>query len=119
MFGIVWYMFWLLHAYESPAAHPTITNEERIYIETSIGEGASASASVSKKGFSGLICELFTQDQRMTGCILSAAEEQQNYLLLMFRGFSFHENYRVRLMNLDRTSSTTGKTHRAVSALSL
>ncbi|XP_074428765.1 vesicular glutamate transporter 3 isoform X2 [Larus michahellis] len=47
MFGIVWYMFWLLHAYESPAAHPTITNEERIYIETSIGEGASlASASV-------------------------------------------------------------------------
>lgn len=54
MFGIVWYMFWLLHAYESPAAHPTITNEERIYIETSIGEGASlASASVSRKGFSG------------------------------------------------------------------
>jgi len=54
MFGILWYMFWLLHAYESPAAHPTITNEERIYIETSIGEGASrASASVSKKGFSG------------------------------------------------------------------
>ncbi|XP_074913897.1 vesicular glutamate transporter 3 isoform X2 [Buteo buteo] len=47
MFGIVWYMFWLLHAYESPAAHPTITNEEKIYIETSIGEGASlASASV-------------------------------------------------------------------------
>ncbi|XP_051639940.1 vesicular glutamate transporter 3 isoform X2 [Manacus candei] len=47
MFGVVWYMFWLLHAYESPAAHPTITNEERIYIETSIGEGASlANASV-------------------------------------------------------------------------
>ncbi|NXC15627.1 VGLU3 protein, partial [Corythaeola cristata] len=46
MFGIVWYMFWLLHAYESPAAHPTITNEEKIYIETTIGEGASlASAS--------------------------------------------------------------------------
>ncbi|NWT56680.1 VGLU3 protein, partial [Erythrocercus mccallii] len=41
MFGIVWYVFWLLHAYESPAAHPTITSEERIYIETSIGEGAS------------------------------------------------------------------------------
>ncbi|NWV71154.1 VGLU3 protein, partial [Malurus elegans] len=41
MFGIVWYVFWLLHAYESPAAHPTITSDERIYIETSIGEGAS------------------------------------------------------------------------------
>ncbi|XP_063011981.1 vesicular glutamate transporter 3 isoform X2 [Melospiza melodia melodia] len=47
MFGIVWYVFWLLHAYESPAVHPTITSEERIYIETSIGEGASlANASV-------------------------------------------------------------------------
>ncbi|XP_058718895.1 vesicular glutamate transporter 3-like isoform X2 [Poecile atricapillus] len=41
MFGIVWYVFWLLHAYESPAAHPTITSEERTYIETSIGEGAN------------------------------------------------------------------------------
>ncbi|XP_071280405.1 vesicular glutamate transporter 3 isoform X2 [Agelaius tricolor] len=47
MFGIVWYVFWLLHAYESPAVHPTITSEEKIYIETSIGEGASlANASV-------------------------------------------------------------------------
>uniref|UniRef100_A0A8D0EWG5 Solute carrier family 17 member 8 n=1 Tax=Strix occidentalis caurina TaxID=311401 RepID=A0A8D0EWG5_STROC len=47
MFGIVWYMFWLLHAYESPAAHPTITNEEKIYIETSIGEGASLASKFS------------------------------------------------------------------------
>ncbi|XP_004675823.1 PREDICTED: vesicular glutamate transporter 3 isoform X2 [Condylura cristata] len=41
MFGIVWYMFWLVQAYECPAAHPTISNEERTYIETSIGEGAN------------------------------------------------------------------------------
>uniref|UniRef100_A0A2K5K533 Major facilitator superfamily (MFS) profile domain-containing protein n=1 Tax=Colobus angolensis palliatus TaxID=336983 RepID=A0A2K5K533_COLAP len=41
MFGIIWYMFWLLQAYECPAAHPTISNEEKTYIETSIGEGAS------------------------------------------------------------------------------
>ncbi|KAK2493265.1 hypothetical protein MC885_004092 [Smutsia gigantea] len=41
MFGIIWYTFWLLQAYESPAAHPTISEEERTYIETSIGEGAS------------------------------------------------------------------------------
>ncbi|XP_004589680.2 vesicular glutamate transporter 3 isoform X2 [Ochotona princeps] len=41
MFGILWYLFWLLQAYECPAAHPTITSEERTYIETSIGEGAN------------------------------------------------------------------------------
>lgn len=47
MFGIIWYMFWLLQAYECPAAHPTISNAERTYIETSIGEGANL-ASLSK-----------------------------------------------------------------------
>ncbi|KAI4900043.1 hypothetical protein NFI96_028144 [Prochilodus magdalenae] len=39
-FGIVWYMFWILVSYESPAEHPTITDEERCYIEESIGESA-------------------------------------------------------------------------------
>ncbi|KAG7217371.1 hypothetical protein INR49_021538 [Caranx melampygus] len=37
-FGIVWYVLWLLLAYGSPAAHPTITDEERMYIESTIGE---------------------------------------------------------------------------------
>ncbi|KAI4872190.1 hypothetical protein NFI96_031018 [Prochilodus magdalenae] len=41
LFGIVWYMFWILVSYESPADHPTITDEERLYIEESIGEGAN------------------------------------------------------------------------------
>ncbi|MBN3303696.1 VGLU3 protein, partial [Amia calva] len=39
VFGIVWYTFWLLLAYGSPALHPTISEEERSYIETTIGEG--------------------------------------------------------------------------------
>ncbi|CAB1339302.1 unnamed protein product [Coregonus sp. 'balchen'] len=39
-FGIFWYMFWILVSYESPAVHPTITQEERVYIEESIGESA-------------------------------------------------------------------------------
>ncbi|XP_059834529.1 vesicular glutamate transporter 3 [Hypanus sabinus] len=41
MFGMIWYVFWLLLAYQSPAKHPTITSEERTYIESSIGERAS------------------------------------------------------------------------------
>ncbi len=41
VFGIIWYIFWLLLAYNSPAIHPTISEEERTYIETSIGEGAN------------------------------------------------------------------------------
>lgn len=38
VFGIIWYVMWLLLAYGSPAEHPTITEEERTYIETTIGE---------------------------------------------------------------------------------
>ncbi|KAJ8381278.1 hypothetical protein SKAU_G00020560 [Synaphobranchus kaupii] len=41
VFGIIFYMFWLILAYESPAVHPTISEEERTYIETTIGEGVS------------------------------------------------------------------------------
>ncbi|XP_060734624.1 vesicular glutamate transporter 3 isoform X2 [Tachysurus vachellii] len=41
VFGIIWYTFWLLLAYESPAVHPTISEEEKTYIETSIGEGVN------------------------------------------------------------------------------
>lgn len=33
-------MFWIFTSYESPAEHPTITDEERCYIEESIGESA-------------------------------------------------------------------------------
>uniref|UniRef100_A0A8C1Q4T3 Vesicular glutamate transporter 1 n=1 Tax=Cyprinus carpio TaxID=7962 RepID=A0A8C1Q4T3_CYPCA len=39
-FGVCWYLFWILVSYESPAAHPTITPEERKYIEDAIGESA-------------------------------------------------------------------------------
>ncbi|XP_056273115.1 vesicular glutamate transporter 3 [Pseudoliparis swirei] len=38
VFGIIWYVMWLLLAYGSPQEHPTITEEERMYIETTIGE---------------------------------------------------------------------------------
>ncbi|RXN30078.1 Vesicular glutamate transporter [Labeo rohita] len=47
-FGIVWYMFWILVSYESPADHPTITDEERTYIEESIGESAKLLGAAEK-----------------------------------------------------------------------
>nr|XP_021405700.1 vesicular glutamate transporter 1 [Lonchura striata domestica] len=41
-FGVFWYLFWVLVSYESPAQHPTISAEERKYIEESIGESAGS-----------------------------------------------------------------------------
>ncbi|KAF7698984.1 hypothetical protein HF521_003726 [Silurus meridionalis] len=48
VFGIIWYMFWLFLAYDSPAVHPTISEQERIYIETSIGEGVNLLSATEK-----------------------------------------------------------------------
>ncbi|XP_069048885.1 vesicular glutamate transporter 3 [Lepisosteus oculatus] len=48
VFGLVWYIFWLLLAYESPAVHPTITEEEKTYIETTIGEGMNLLSATEK-----------------------------------------------------------------------
>uniref|UniRef100_A0A8C8C663 Vesicular glutamate transporter 1 n=1 Tax=Oncorhynchus tshawytscha TaxID=74940 RepID=A0A8C8C663_ONCTS len=47
-FGIFWYLFWILVSYESPAAHPTITEQERKYIEEAIGMSAANSTPVTK-----------------------------------------------------------------------
>ncbi|XP_037982275.1 vesicular glutamate transporter 1 isoform X1 [Motacilla alba alba] len=41
-FGVLWYLFWVLVSYESPAQHPTISPEERKYIEESIGESVGS-----------------------------------------------------------------------------
>lgn len=32
--GIVWYVFWLLFVFDTPAKHPTIDPQERAYIES-------------------------------------------------------------------------------------
>lgn len=49
-FGIFWYMFWILVSYESPAEHPTITDEERCYIEESIGESVKLTGPAEVRG---------------------------------------------------------------------
>ena len=35
LFGILWYVAWFVLAFESPSVHPTITEDERAYIELS------------------------------------------------------------------------------------
>ncbi|NWI44544.1 VGLU3 protein, partial [Picathartes gymnocephalus] len=88
MFGIVWYVFWLLHAYESPAAHPTITSEERIYIETSIGEGASL-ANASK--FSTPWKRFFTSMPVYAIIVANFCRSWTFYLLLISQPAYFEE----------------------------
>ncbi|NXD15575.1 VGLU3 protein, partial [Nothocercus nigrocapillus] len=88
MFGIVWYVFWLLQAYESPAVHPTITSEERIYIETSIGEGASL-ANASK--FSTPWRRFFTSMPVYAIIVANFCRSWTFYLLLISQPAYFEE----------------------------
>ncbi|CAG5118602.1 unnamed protein product, partial [Candidula unifasciata] len=41
LLGAMWSIAWWFLSYEKPSTHPTITEEERLYIETSIGESTS------------------------------------------------------------------------------
>ena len=40
-FGIIWAISWTIISYESPSKHPTISEAEKIYIETKIMENTS------------------------------------------------------------------------------
>ena len=35
--GVVWAVFWFCMTFEAPAFHPTITEDEKMYIEKCIG----------------------------------------------------------------------------------
>ncbi|XP_022237814.1 vesicular glutamate transporter 1-like [Limulus polyphemus] len=41
--GIIWYIFWMWQSFEKPSKHPTITQEELIYIEHSLGDSVGQS----------------------------------------------------------------------------
>ena len=45
--GVIWSVIWWFFSHERPGTHPTISDAERIYIETSIGENTSIVDKVS------------------------------------------------------------------------
>lgn len=64
-FGVMWYVFWIMVSYESPAAHPTITPEERQYIEDAIGESAGLANPLSVRHSKNLTQHDLTQHHLM------------------------------------------------------
>lgn len=47
--GLIWSVHWWHFSYERPAIHPKISEEERVYIEESIGEACSISNKVERE----------------------------------------------------------------------
>uniref|UniRef100_A0A8C1MTJ6 Solute carrier family 17 member 8 n=1 Tax=Cyprinus carpio TaxID=7962 RepID=A0A8C1MTJ6_CYPCA len=89
VFGIIWYSFWLLLAYDSPAIHPTISEEERTYIETSIGEGASLMSATEK--FKTPWREFFTSMPVYAIIVANFCRSWTFYLLLISQPAYFEE----------------------------
>ncbi|KAH9488856.1 hypothetical protein Btru_059285, partial [Bulinus truncatus] len=44
--GAIWSVAWWFLSYERPSTHPTISEEERVYIETSIGESTMSNKNI-------------------------------------------------------------------------
>ncbi|XP_059421133.1 vesicular glutamate transporter 3-like isoform X2 [Carassius carassius] len=89
VFGIIWYTFWLLLAYDSPAIHPTISEEERTYIETSIGEGANLMSTTEK--FKTPWREFFTSMPVYAIIVANFCRSWTFYLLLISQPAYFEE----------------------------
>ncbi|XP_035386781.1 vesicular glutamate transporter 1 [Electrophorus electricus] len=94
-FGICWYLFWIMMSYESPATHPTISAEERLYIEESIGESTSLTSQLTK--FNTPWRQFFTSMPVYAIIIANFCRSWTFYLLLISQPAYFEEVFKFEL----------------------
>ena len=46
VFGVLWFIPWMIFIHDSPAEHPRVSREERTYIEEAIGSGQDKTTKV-------------------------------------------------------------------------
>uniref|UniRef100_UPI00358FA666 vesicular glutamate transporter 2 isoform X2 n=1 Tax=Myxine glutinosa TaxID=7769 RepID=UPI00358FA666 len=93
-FGILWFFFWLLLSFESPTKHPTITEEERTYIEKSIGESGRL---ISVTKFKTPWKKFFTSMPVYAIIVANFCRSWTFYLLLISQPAYFEEVFRFPL----------------------
>ncbi|CAM4724094.1 unnamed protein product [Leuciscus chuanchicus] len=94
-FGICWYLFWILVSYESPAAHPTITAEERKYIEDAIGDSAGLMNPLTK--FKAPWRQFFTSMPVYAIIVANFCRSWTFYLLLISQPAYFEEVFKFEI----------------------
>ncbi|XP_056306712.1 vesicular glutamate transporter 1 [Danio aesculapii] len=94
-FGVCWYLFWILVSYESPAAHPTITPEERKYIEDAIGESAGLANPLTK--FNTPWRQFFTSMPVYAIIVANFCRSWTFYLLLISQPAYFEEVFKFEI----------------------
>nr|WDE40214.1 vesicular glutamate transporter-like protein [Schizocardium californicum] len=93
VFGITWSIFWFFIIHEKPDNHPTITDEERIYIKESIGE----TSTIIPKGHKTPWKSFFTSLPVYAIVIANICRSWTFYLLLTSSPSYFEEVYGYEL----------------------
>lgn len=96
--GILWFILWSFFSYERPAVCPTITNEERIYIEESIGETSSSLA--NKMWIKPPWKEFFTSKPVWAIIVANFCRSWSFYLLIIDQAEYFKEAFGYNLGNV-------------------
>uniref|UniRef100_A0A8C2D001 Vesicular glutamate transporter 1 n=1 Tax=Cyprinus carpio TaxID=7962 RepID=A0A8C2D001_CYPCA len=96
--GIFWYLFWILVSYESPAAHPTISPEERKYIEDAIGESTGLKFNTPWRHF-------FTSMPVYAIIVANFCRSWTFYLLLISQPAYFEEVFRFEISKVGMVSA--------------
>ncbi|XP_077994605.1 vesicular glutamate transporter 2-like [Glandiceps talaboti] len=91
--GIIWSIFWFFIIHEKPDNHPTITEEERIYIKESIGE----TSTIIPKGHKTPWKSFFTSLPVYAIIIANICRSWTFYLLLTSSPSYFEEVYGYEL----------------------
>ncbi|TRY63138.1 hypothetical protein TCAL_10827 [Tigriopus californicus] len=102
--GIIWYMFWLWLAFESPAKHPTISPREQYYIEQSIGQNHGVQPTI----FTTPWRRVFTSMPVWAIIVANFARSWTFYLLLITQPKYFKEVFH---MNLAHASTVAALPH--------
>ncbi|MEE6498977.1 hypothetical protein FKM82_003268 [Ascaphus truei] len=102
-FGLVWYLFWILVSYESPATHPTISAEERTYIEESIGESANLLGALEK--FKTPWRKFFTSMPVYAIIVANFCRSWTFYLLLISQPAYFEEVFGLEISKVGMLSA--------------
>ncbi|ELK28589.1 Vesicular glutamate transporter 1, partial [Myotis davidii] len=108
-FGIFWYLFWLLVSYESPALHPSISEEERKYIEEAIGESAKLMNPLMK--FKAPWRRFFTSMPVYAIIVANFCRSWTFYLLLISQPAYFEEVFGFEISKNSKMLLVVGYSH--------
>ncbi|ODN04161.1 Vesicular glutamate transporter 2.1 [Orchesella cincta] len=99
--GIIWYFFWLWLVFEKPSRHPTITPQELLYIEKSIGPMSSVPPNFRTTPWR----DIFTSMPVWAIVVANFCRSWTFYLLIISQPTYFKEIFKLKVSTLGTLSA--------------